>query len=315
LPLSLLSAWLQDRGLLSFERGPETMHIVENISSNLLKHFRGMPALRGALRHGETLLAEHANIHVLKPLNPAYRWRLIWGSSPVTWRVAFADWPLHLQMIDCLTMWTSIAMSSPPERTPLAWLRLTCAAFIFARTADAIGLPWHLSEHLLYPHSVDFFWRAHLRHVATERHEYLWKPVREAFATVDRHNTNALATIMRRLLAQLHVRRVMVRRRERIREGAFTKWWHGVEVQRHRIDPAVVGAEAVHAFTTMLQQRGFAAEEWWHAEGAVVVVHDGSGDTHRIGPAMPSVRESANAVRLRNEDAFTELDRRVAASR
>ena len=277
--------------MLLHQRWPDPMHVLENISQRLYAHLDGSVDAK-SMRVAHERVRTATGITKLTGLVPSYRWRLIWGSYPVTWAMALdpARYAPQRLMIECLSLVASILYAKPEHRGAVTWLRLIGAAFLLHQQFVRCGIGIRLSEHLLWPHVPVMYSLLDGYNVSCEAHEYVWKVVRRGWPAIDPTAPAAVTQLMTRVCAQNYQRYLRVDKRDRRVSSLWAKWWFGRPVPRM----TVTGDAA--ALVAMLQRCGFVEGTAWHRESGAVVLHTASGDAALRTPRPRSVSEAARYI-------------------
>ena len=284
-----------DTAILLYQRLPDPMHLLENVSQAVYKYFDASIDSKTMQRATELVRAA-TGITKLTGLVPSYRWRLIWGSYPVTWAVALSDskYAVHRTIVLLLSLVASILYSKPEHRDSVSWLRLIGASYLLHRALATAGVNIRLSEHLLWPHVPAVYAMIDGYNISCESHEYLWKAVRKVWPSIDPTAGDAVTQLVTRLCAQNYVRYLRVDKRDKRRHTLLYKWWKGQRVER------MYATGDVSALVAMLQRFGFVEGQSWQREAGGVVLHTASVDPPFHTPRLMSVGEAAACISERH---------------
>jgi hypothetical protein len=277
--------------LLLHHRLPDPMHLLENISQQLYAHLERSIDFK-SMKHAHELMRTATGMTKLTGLVPSHRWRLVWGSYPVTWTLALAapKYAAQRSMIQQLSLIASILYAKPEHRDTTSWLRLIGASFQLHRSLVAVGVSIRLSEHLLWPHLPVVYASIDGYNISCEAHEYVWKVVRKAWPAIDPLAPQAITQLMMRICSQNYARYLRVDKRDRRGHTLLHKWWKDQGVQRITI------AGDASALVAMLQRFGFVEDQSWHRETGCVVLHTASADPRLLVPRPLSMAESAASI-------------------
>jgi len=280
-----------DSSILLYQRLPDPMHLLENISQAVYKHFEASINSK-TMKLATELIRTATGITKLTGLVPSYRWRLIWGSYPVTWVVALIDpkYAVHRSIVMLLSLVASILYAKPEHRDTVSWLRLIGASFLLHRSLASAGVNIRLSEHLLWPHMPAVYAIIDGYNISCESHEYLWKAVRKVWPAINPTASDAVTQLVARLCAQNYARYLRVDKRDRRSHALLYKWWKEQRVERMHF------TGDASALVGMLQQFGFVEGESWHRETGRVVLHTASIDPPIRAPRPPSLSESVTII-------------------
>jgi len=325
-----LSNDLTSNGLMHFDRFPDPMHVLENVSQTIMKVLMetvGSKIMKEVIQ----LMNKHTRITKLTGLIPAYRWRRIWGSYPVTWAVALktAVYERQRTLIRYISLIASILYAKAEHRTAKSLLRLSGACFVVHRTLAGFTVTntnedesdgdseveeddekadvdpakgksegkgkgkgyIKLSEHLLWPHIPMMYDCIDGYNVSTERHEYLWKAIRAIKGAVDLRTHNP--TAVRDLLLRIVVQQFERYHRVRKRDRELNtelKKWWK-GAQTERI----IVTDDPQPLLELLRVFGFNENEWWHKDKNSVTLHTASNDPNLRSPHLMSVSDYATA--------------------
>jgi hypothetical protein len=277
--------------MLLHQRWPDPMHMLENISQRLYAHLDSSVDAK-SMRDAHERVRAATGITKLTGLVPSYRWRLIWGSYPVTWAAALdaARYAPQRLMIECLSLVASILYAKPEHRGAITWLRLIGAAFQLHQQFVRCGVGIRLSEHLLWPHMPVVYSLMDGYNVLCEAHEYVWKVVRRVWPAINPVARAAVTQLMIRVCAQNYQRYLRVDKRDRQGSALWAQWWRGRPVQRMTLTGDVA------ALVAMLHRCGFVEGTAWHREFGAVVLHTATADPALHTPRPHSVAEAACSI-------------------
>jgi hypothetical protein len=285
--------------LLLYQRLPDPMHMLENISQSVYTYFDRSIDTK-TMKHATELIRTTTGITKLTGLVPSYRWRLIWGSYPVTWALALtaSKYDTHRSIVSLLSLVSSILYAKPERRDAASWLRLIGASFLLHRSLAFAGVNIRLSEHLLWPHMQAVYAMIDGYSISCESHEYLWKAVRKVWPAINPTAGDAITQLVTRLCAQNYARYLRVDKRDKRRHTLLYKWWKGQHIQRMNLTGDVL------AVVKMLQQYGFVEGQSWHRETDRIVLHTASIDQPIRVPRPHSISESVAIITERHTRYF-----------
>ena len=152
----------------------DPLHMIENHSERLLVYV--LQKLRKSQRDEIESRFSNMTGYQLKESNPVWRWRLIWGSYPVTWQNIL---PKDTPELDALVLsWcrcVSILYYAEKDRNFRSWWKFFVCALQHFTMWRQTQQDFVLGIHFLWPHSVEQFWYVSFRTANTESHEATWK--------------------------------------------------------------------------------------------------------------------------------------------
>lgn len=251
--------------LLGHQYWPDPLHIIENVSSAAYRLLvRHVP--RAAMAAAMELLRQHCGIVKLTGLVPSHRWRLCWAAFPVVWAVALAAKELEPFGLLCwsLAMVSATLYARPERRRASSWLRLIGASYYIHQSFVRYGEPIRLSEHLLWPHCAVLFGLIDGLNISCERHESLWRPVREAARSTNWLSSSALTDLTVKVILLQRQRAGPIGPDRDSRSARRVAEWH----DRWPCPNMRFSWDAAEPLRSMLSATGFIEGRWWHRVGS-----------------------------------------------
>lgn len=221
-------SFLNEHDLWSVWVTADPLHIVLGHSAALMKYLVKVCPRTEALLLSE-LLKKHCECEFKKGGHSGWKWRLIWGSFPVTWSLVFTEkaFPNERMLIFSWTQCCLHFYQKNSKRCTLRWFRFfTWALKHFTLWTECRGMKVNLYSHLLWPHMVEQSWWLGFSCALMESHEHSWVVLKK-FWRLCASSKNSTPLMTKRWLTYLKLNQENYETRDSSISARIKAWWSG----------------------------------------------------------------------------------------
>jgi hypothetical protein len=222
----------------------DALHVVSGHSKNLMDLLINLIPKYKSIELN-SVLKKHCHVGFESKQHSGWKWRLIWGSFPVTWATVLRE-NSNNDLWILIYSWTKICKilyKSSSSRTVENWIKLVAWTLKHFCCWRKVQKSESLYFHLLWPHCIEQYWWMSFSETMTESHERTWVLLKSLWKNCA--STKLSTKLMfERWVSYVDEHSARFHNRKSWISKQISEWWKKFNYNIHRVSVNLSSSEA-----------------------------------------------------------------------